>query len=182
MCPPELADMVRTNGYSYPQLFGGVPMISQTNEYALRAVVHLSAIGGGPAVTEDIAEATRVPAGYLARVLRSLSKAGILTAQRGIGGGFALAKPAGRITVWDVLEATESGIGRIESCPLGIQSHGKSLCALHALLDDAIAGVERQFRAATIQELLTSERESRPLCDRSPGRASITIKGSAPPG
>lgn len=138
--------------------------------------MHLARIGGGPAVTEDIADATRVPAGYLARVLRSLSKAGILTAQRGVGGGFALARPAGKITVWDVLCASDAGIGRIESCPLGIESHGSSLCALHALLDEAVAQVEGLFRDASIQDILTAARSSHPLCDTS-GSPGLTIRG-----
>lgn len=150
-------------------------MISQTSEYALRAVVHLARIGGGPAVTEDIAEATKVPAGYLARVLRSLSKSGILTAQRGIGGGFSLAKPAGRITVWDVLSASDSGIGRIKHCPLGLGGHGTSLCALHGLLDQAMAHVEELFRGSTIQDLLTSPEESKPLCETA-SKVGITFK------
>lgn len=143
-------------------------MLSQTAEYALRAVVHLARIGGGPAVTEDIAAATKVPAGYLARILRALAKAGLLSARRGIGGGFSLARPAGRITVWDVVGAADGGIGRIESCPLGLECHGSELCALHRLLDDAIAEVERSFRAATIQGLLTAPNPSRPLCDVEP--------------
>ncbi len=155
-------------------------LIPQTSEYALRAVVHLARIGGGPAVTDDIAEATKVPAGYLARVLRSLSKAGILTAQRGTGGGFALAKPAGKITVWDVLEASDAGIGRIESCPLGIAGHGTSLCSLHALLDKAIGEVESLFRGATIQDILVSDRTSKPLCDPTgaTGTTGLTIDRS----
>lgn len=149
-------------------------LISQTSEYALRAVVHLARIGGGPAITDDIAKATRVPAGYLARVLRSLSKGGILTAQRGTGGGFALARPAGKISVWDILEASDAGIGRIESCPLGIGEHGHALCALHELLDNAIAQVEAQFRKASIQDILTAPRESRPLCETNTG-TDLTI-------
>lgn len=149
-------------------------MISQTSEYALRAVVHLARIGGGPAVTEDIAKATKVPAGYLARVLRTLSKVGILTAQRGSGGGFALAKPAGKISVWDVLEATDTGIGRIEECPLGAEGHDVSLCALHALLDRAIAHVESIFLETSIQDILTTPGKTRPLCD-TPGSTSLTI-------
>lgn len=153
-------------------------MITQTAEYALRAVVYLARIGGGPAVTEEVAEVTRVPAGYLARILRDLSKAGLLTARRGVGGGFALAKPAGSISVWDVLEAAESGIGRIESCPLGLGEHGASLCALHKLLDDTIAEVERTFKGTTIQDILTSPRKSKPLC-QTLGTSRLSVGGKS---
>ncbi len=130
-------------------------------------------------MTGEIAEVTHVPQGYLARILRDLSRAGLLTARRGVGGGFALAKPAGTISVWDVLEAAESGIGRIETCPLGIGEHGASLCALHQLLDDAIASVERSFKGTSIQDILMSPRKSKPLC-QTLGTTGISIKGKRP--
>ena len=154
-------------------------MISQTAEYALRAVVHLARIGGGPAVTEEIAEATMVPKGYLARILRDLSKAGILTARRGIGGGFALAIPAGKISLWDVLDACDGNVGRIVGCPLGISSHDSSLCSLHQLLDDTIAEVERRFKTATIQDVLTADHPSKPLCQASE-QVDLKIEGQEP--
>ena len=44
--------------------------------------------------TEAIAKLTRVPQGYLSKVLQSLSKAGLVHSQRGIGGGFVLARGA----------------------------------------------------------------------------------------
>ncbi|MCA9312257.1 MAG: Rrf2 family transcriptional regulator, partial [Phycisphaerales bacterium] len=131
---------------------------------ALRAVVHLARIGGGPAAASIIADATSVPAGYLAHVLRSLSKAGMLTAQRGTGGGFTLARPAGQINVWEVLVASDAGIGRIESCPLKSGGHGTSLCPLHACLDKAIAQVEAIFRQTSIQDLLNATPGAGPLC------------------
>ena len=47
-------------------------MISPTAEYALRAVVAIAQGGGGPVVTPTIAEITKVPPGYLPKVLQTL--------------------------------------------------------------------------------------------------------------
>lgn len=59
-------------------------MITQTAEYALRAVVHLAGRAENrPASAQDISRATKVPVGYLQKILRMLAKARILTAQRG---------------------------------------------------------------------------------------------------
>jgi hypothetical protein len=49
-------------------------VFSQTTEYALRIVVYLASLGERPATIAQIAAATRVPAGYLAKVLVSLSR------------------------------------------------------------------------------------------------------------
>jgi Rrf2 family protein len=148
-------------------------MISQTSEYALRAVVHLAQAGGGPEIAQDIATVTRVPGGYLHKILRMLSKDGILVAQRGVGGGFALAKVPTAISVLDVLRATDTTMERIERCPLGIKGH-TSLCSLHRMLDEAIADAEKRFAGTSIQDLLNDSGHSRPLCDAN-GAASVTV-------
>ena len=138
-------------------------MFSQTVEYALRAVVHLA--DGAPAArtTDQIAAATRVPKPYLSKVLQGLGRAGIVTSQRGIGGGIALVKAPAELTVLEVVDAVEP-IGRIRECPLGLEAHGTRLCPLHRRLDDALATVEEAFRRTTLAEILAEPTESVPLC------------------
>lgn len=136
-------------------------MISQTAEYALRAVVFLAEQSDAPQTTQQIAEVTLVPAGYLAKVMQTLGRSGIVHARRGLHGGFTLAVPPGELTVLDVVQAVDP-VQRIEHCPLGIPEH-KSLCPLHARLDDTAAMVEKALGASTIAELLTvSKRDGRP--------------------
>jgi Rrf2 family protein len=139
-------------------------MFSQTAEYALRIVAHLAAIGDKAATTREIAAATRVPEGYLAKVIQSLSRGGIVRSQRGPGGGSVLARPAEQLTIYDVVQAVDP-IRRITSCPLGLKSHGSALCPVHRRLDDALALVERAFRDSTIAGLLSEPSRSKPLCD-----------------
>lgn len=150
-------------------------MVSQTSEYALRAVIHLARLGGGPAVTQDVAAATRIPAGYLHKILRMLARDGILRGQRGIGGGFALARTPERITVLDVLAASDGGLERITRCPIGEPGH-EPLCALHRLLNSANDAVEDIFRRTTIRDLLRSGRGAGALCtvrSKSRGRSPV---------
>ncbi len=73
-------------------------MISQTAEYALRAIVFL-ANQETPHTTATIASHTQVPVGYLAKVMQTLSKGKIVNAQRGLNGGFTLAIPPDVLTV-----------------------------------------------------------------------------------
>src|SRR3954451_14552348 len=67
-------------------------MFSQTVEYALRAVVHLAYESPEARTTAQIAEATRVPRDYLAKILQGLSKKGVVQTQRGVGGGGSLGR------------------------------------------------------------------------------------------
>lgn len=142
-------------------------MISQTTEYALRAVVWLASHPDRPLTAQRIAEATRVPAGYLAKVLQGLSRAGLLRSQRGLGGGFTLARAPSALSIWEVVQAVDP-IRRITQCPLGFDLHGEKLCALHQALDDAIAQLERDFTRRTIADLIRDTGDSAPLCAFTP--------------
>jgi len=138
-------------------------VISQTTEYALRAVVWLAANPEKPLTAQQIAEATRVPAGYLAKVLQGLSRAGLLHSQRGLGGGFRLARSPDSLTMWEVVQAVDP-LRRIHECPMGFVAHGQELCALHQQLDDTIAMIEKNLSACTIRQLIDPQRSSTPLC------------------
>lgn len=138
-------------------------MISQTVEYALRAVVHLASKSPTAQTTDEIAEVTRVPRAYLSKVLQSLGRAKLVHAQRGLGGGMTLSRAAEKITVLEVVNAVEP-IQRIHTCPLGLAAHGVRLCPLHRRLDNALATVEAAFEHTTLAEILAEPTGSVPLC------------------
>ena len=138
-------------------------MVSQTAEYALRAVVTLGSNPEGRQTTQQIAQRTRVPAGYLAKVLQALSRAGLVEAQRGLNGGFVLSRPLEELTILEVINAVDP-LKRIERCPLGLAEHGDHLCPLHRRLDQGIAELEALFRGTTIGQLLAEQDTSQPLC------------------
>lgn len=135
-------------------------MISQTAEYALRAVVYL-ADQTDPQTNAQIAEATEVPVGYLAKVMQSLSRARIVKAQRGLRGGFRLAHKPDDLTVLGIVNIIDP-VRRFHECPLGL--HGINLCPLHRSLDNAAKAVEETFGDTTIADLIRVPRNRKPLC------------------
>ncbi|MDA3960442.1 MAG: Rrf2 family transcriptional regulator [Planctomycetota bacterium] len=140
-------------------------MISQTAEYALRAIVFLADHEGESHTSERISATTKVPVGYLSKILQGLVRAGLVNSQRGPYGGFTLAVSSEKLTVYDVVQAVDP-IHRIHGCPLEISGHGVNLCPLHRLLDNVVASVERSFRKVTIHSLLLDrEGGSHPLCE-----------------
>jgi Rrf2 family protein len=82
-------------------------MFSATQEYALRAMTQLAREAPSSATTAAIAKAINAPSAYLTKVIQLLGRAGLVTSQRGVNGGISLAKPAKRITLLDVIEATD---------------------------------------------------------------------------
>lgn len=158
---------------------GDGALITQTSEYALRAAVFLAARPDDtPASAQEISDAVMVPVGYLQKILRMLSRHKIVTARRGTGGGFALAKVPTAISVLDVLNASETQIQRIERCPLGIKGHTR-LCALHQMLDIEMARAENTFASTSLSDLLDGEGGVRPLCDPT-GKIPLELRVDAP--
>ena len=73
----------------------------------------------------ELASETGIPAPTVQKVVSLLSRAGLLRATRGSGGGLQLARPAAAITLADIVEAVEGPIA-LTSCV----EHGKHDCAL----------------------------------------------------
>jgi len=135
-------------------------MISQTAEYALRAIVYL-ADQKEPQTNAQIAELSQIPVGYLAKVMQTLSRAGLVSAQRGLRGGFTLAYEPDELTVLEVVNTVDP-VRRYHECPLGL--HGMTLCPLHRSLDDAAKAVEDAFGDTTISDLTDVPKHRKPLC------------------
>jgi len=138
--------------------------ISQTAEYALRAVVCLANHPKADLGTAEIARVIRAPAGYLSKVLQALSRAGLVVSHAGRKGGFRLARAPEDISVLDVINAVDP-IQRLRECPLRLRSHRGELCPLHHRLDHAIALMEQTFAESTIAELLHGPAGVTPLCE-----------------
>lgn len=139
-------------------------MISQTVEYALRAIVTLAQHDGKPCTAQKISAITQVPAPYLSKMMQGLVRANLVTSKRGLNGGFVLVKEPSELTIWEVVDAVEP-FKRILECPLGIGSHGGTLCPLHRRLDNAMAMVEDSFRDTTVAALLSQPGSVTPLCE-----------------
>ncbi len=83
-------------------------MISNRCQYALRAVLDLAGREGGPpAPIAEIAAAQKIPQRFLEVILRQLKQNGITDSFRGKDGGYRLARPAGEITMADVVRVFE---------------------------------------------------------------------------
>ncbi len=140
------------------------PMISQTVEYALRAIATIAQHEGQPCTAKKISEITQVPLPYLSKLMQGLVRSGLVHSQRGLHGGFVLTKEPKDFTILDVVDVVEP-IKRIHECPLRIQSHGTNLCPLHRRLDEALEATETIFRETTLAEMLSQPGSVTPLCE-----------------
>lgn len=107
-------------------------ILSQTSEYAIRAVSTIAVLGEkGPVKAKDLSKTISIPVHYLSKVLRRLVTAKILDATKGHNGGFVLARPPQKIKILDVLAAVESEVPA-KHCIFGWRMcNSKDPCILH---------------------------------------------------
>ena len=86
--------------------------VSAKVDYALRAMLELAA-ADGLVKGERIASAQSIPQKFLENILLDLRHAELVASQRGVEGGYALARPAAEITVADVIRAVEGPIASV---------------------------------------------------------------------
>jgi len=87
--------------------------LSARVDYALRAVVELATAAEGPLTAERIAKAQEIPPKFLESILLQLRRGGIVHAQRGPEGGYWLARPAGEITLADVIRIIDGPLAHV---------------------------------------------------------------------
>jgi Rrf2 family protein len=128
-------------------------MFSQTVQYALRAMAYLAAGDGTPMTGERIAGATGIPAGYLSKVMRAMVVGELVESSRGRHGGFALARPASRISLLDIVDA----IGPAYA-PRRPGADAPPALGTHAAVDERIStvlrAVQQAFEATTLADLV----------------------------
>ncbi len=157
-------------------------MLSQTCEYALRAVTCLAHHPGEFVTASDLADATSVPSDYLSKVLQQLAAAKVVQGRRGVGGGYRLAREPAEITLLDIVDAM-GVFQRLRTCPTH-QDESRGLCPLHKTVDLAVEAAEGVFRDKSLADMLRESAEGGRLCvERSPGddtRAGGDITTSRP--
>src|SRR5258706_15063906 len=72
-------------------------------EYSVRALVALASAAPQTIKAQDVADAQDIPPGYLYDLLAALRRADLVQVQRGIGGGYLLARPAAELTLGEIV-------------------------------------------------------------------------------
>ncbi len=89
-------------------------MLSHKAKYALRALLMLARRPSEELLqVAEIAEVENVPRKFLEAILGELAKDGILSSQRGKGGGYRLARPADTITFGQIVRLIDGPLAPV---------------------------------------------------------------------
>ena len=101
-------------------------MISVTSKsrYAVVAMAELARSGERPVPIAQIAERREMPVQFLEQLFSTLRRDGLLVSQRGVKGGYTLARPPEQITVLEVVQALDGKVGEEADEAGGIWEEG----------------------------------------------------------
>ncbi len=135
-------------------------VITRATEYAVRTVIYLAQQPKNDIVLKkDICRTQEVTPAFLTKILQPLIKAGIVSSQRGVGGGFLLAKDPGEINMLDVLQAEEGQL-KLNHCLVDTSAcHRDGYCSAHEVWHDAQREMAEVLKRYSIADLVRREKE-----------------------
>jgi Rrf2 family nitric oxide-sensitive transcriptional repressor len=122
-------------------------------DIALRALMRLAGEPNRSFATGEIAAEFSISRNHLAKVVRDLADGGFIATQRGVGGGFSLARSPQSITLGEVVRTLEKRRGLVE-CFAEDGGHCvlTPRCRLKAKLAAAREAFMRELDATTLAE------------------------------
>ena len=120
--------------------------ITTKSPYAVNALVELHLCGDNcPVPIAELARRREIPVQFLEQLFATLRRAGILSSQRGVKGGYSFARPAAELTVLEVVQLLDGPLGRSADGVFGDAAQA----ARDVLAEATIAGVaDAEARAA----------------------------------
>lgn len=129
--------------------------ISTKTRYGTRFLLHLALHGAAsPVPLSDIAKEQEISQKYLWNIASVLKAAGIVKTTVGAGGGFVLALPPARITLYDVFSAFEGGVTLVRCVKNAKACRRSPDCAARGVWQDINAGMEKSLKAVTIADIM----------------------------
>src|SRR5262245_52023392 len=130
-------------------------MITKTGLHAVRAMVALARLPEGAyAGAASIAREISAPPNYLSKLLQNLAREGLVRSQKGLGGGFRLARDPRQTSLLDVVQPIEQ-VGRWSGCVLGHRECSDDApCAIHHRWKHVRMAYLRMLSVTTLADLL----------------------------
>ncbi|MET9342995.1 RrF2 family transcriptional regulator [Nonomuraea sp. NPDC003804] len=154
-----------------------------STEWVLHCATTLAQLEpGASASTTQLAQYYDLPAPYLAKQLKALVKAGLLSATTGPRGGFRLGRPAADITLLQIVEAVDGNSSPYECREIRRQGRGalpaedcRSTCILAEKMADAHQAWRGSLTGVTLADILAA------LPPSAPSRTRLRLAGTGQP-
>jgi Rrf2 family protein len=140
--------------------------LSSRLEYALVALLEIAKYQaqGKPLKVNEIAASQSLPERYLDQIFTSLKRQGIISSQRGMKGGYLLAKELWQITLLDVVMAIEGG-GNQKKVDSTISNTLEKTIIVQTFdeIKESVDGILRNYTLQDLVKILEIQRQNSPM-------------------
>lgn len=132
---------------------------NKSTRYALHAALEMAMSDGRPVTSSQVAERYQIPENVVAKVMQQLTRSGVASGVRGVGGGYLLARKATDVTIQDIIDIFEPA-PTPDTCMLrgvsGEKCPGDTLpeCRLMGLFEEVGETVRSTFASVSLATLL----------------------------
>jgi FeS assembly SUF system regulator len=129
--------------------------VSRLTDYAAVVMTCIAAHPDDVLSTAQIADETHLELPTVSKLLKSLGHAGLVESFRGVNGGYRLARPAGAITLAEIVEAMEGPIGMTE-CGVVAEGHcgREAQCGVRGSWQRISNVLDNALRAVSLADML----------------------------
>jgi len=128
--------------------------ISRETEYAVRCVYFLARDPERITAIDKIARRLQIPRSFLAKILQSLARGGVVRSTRGAHGGFSLARRPAAIRLYDIFVLTEGAAAVENSCAVSKDVCGlDGFCVLHPFWIEIRRDLTRLLKSKSAADL-----------------------------
>lgn len=142
-------------------------MLTKKTRYALKALMVLAERGPSqPTLIADLAERERIPKKFLEAILRELKQHGMLSAQRGRGGGYVLRMSPEQITLASIIRALDGPMAPVPCLSKTAyrrcsECASELTCGVRLVLRDLHEAQTRMLEQATLADVVNRAREAK---------------------
>ncbi|HUG98277.1 MAG TPA: SUF system Fe-S cluster assembly regulator [Gammaproteobacteria bacterium] len=156
--------------------------MSRLTDYGTGVLAYLAGAGARPHSTNEVAEVTGLPAATVSKILKLLTRAGLVTSHRGALGGYALARPAAEITAAEVIDALEGPVALTECSIEDRSCELEASCLVGNAWQRINVAIRRALSEISLAELASMQAGYRPRVDlkhmvSSPGKLARLERG-----
>jgi FeS assembly SUF system regulator len=139
--------------------------MSRLTDYGTGVLAYLAGAGDRPHSSNEVAELTGLPVATVSKILKLLTRSGLVNSHRGAQGGYALARPAEHITAAEVLDALEGPVALTECSIEDSNCALESVCRVGTAWQRINIAIRRALDEVSLAELASMQAGHRPRVD-----------------
>ncbi len=128
--------------------------LNRITDYAVVVLTRMVRDPDEQVTAPQLSEESNVPAPTVAKVLKALAKEGVLASQRGVNGGYRLARPAGDISMLEVIRALEGPVS-LTACVDGAEGDCdvEQLCPVRGNWDRVNTAIRGALAEVSLEDM-----------------------------